>query len=116
MPGANLCIAKLAITQKQFGTLGRKGIKDWTTQVLAASKEMCPVDTGKLRRSGTNFILKNTLTEFYMRISYTMNYAAAVHEIPAAHPVGSMKYLATPFNLMSYLLIKKLESGMRKAV
>ncbi len=117
MPGSVACLAKLALTQKHFEKLGRDGIKNWSNEVLRESQmKYCPVDTGALRRSGRAFIMKNTPTEFYMRISYVMNYAAAVHEIPMQHNVGSMKYLATPFNLMSHRLVQKLEAEMKKAI
>ena len=117
MPGSAACLAKLALTQAHFEKLGRQGIKNWSNEVLRESQmKYCPVDTGALRRSGRAFVMKNTMTEFYMRISYVMNYAAAVHEIPMNHNVGSMKYLATPFNLMSYRLLKKLEAEMKGAL
>jgi len=116
MPGSAQCIAKLALKQKQFESLGRKGLQECTLEVLGRSKEMCPVKTGKLRRSGNTRIIKNTITNFYMRISYPVVYAAAVHEIPMQHNVGSMKYLATPFNLMSHRLLKTLEAEMKKAI
>jgi len=117
MPGLEKCLANLALTQRHFEKLGRQGILDWCNEVMRESQsKYCPVDKGALRRSGRVQIMKNTLTEFHVRLAYTMNYAGYVHEIPMRHNVGSMKYLSTPFNLMSFYLVKKLEAEMKKAV
>jgi hypothetical protein len=117
MPGAALCLANLKLTQAHFEKLGRQGLVDWSNQVMTLSRsKYCPVDKGLLRSTAQVTIQKNTLTEFYTRLSYSTPYAVYVHEIPANHPYGSMKYLSTPFNLMSHLLVKKLEAEMKKAL
>jgi len=117
MPGAEKCLANLALTKSRFEKLGRQGLLDWCNEVMRESqKKYCPVDTGNLRRSGRVQVLKDSPAEFHVRLSYTANYAIYVHEIPMAHDVGSMKYLSTPFNLMSFRLMKKLESEMAGAV
>ncbi len=117
MPGLAKCLANLALTQKRFEKLGRKGLLDWCNEVMRESqKKYCPVDTGTLRRSGRVQVMKISLTEFHVRLSYTANYAIYVHEVPMQHDVGSMKFLSTPFNLMSFRLMKKLESEMAGAV
>lgn len=117
MPGADKCIAKLAITKKQMEKFGKAALIDWCNEVLRRSqKDYCPVDTGTLRRSGRVAVMKSTLTELQIRISYTAEYAIYVHEVPMQHDNGSMKFLSTPFNLMSYQLMKKLESEMGAAL
>jgi len=117
MPGSTVCLAKLALTQAHFEKLGRQGLKKWCDATLKESRDkFCPVDKGVLKASGKSKTIKNTLTEFYVRLSYSTPYAIYVHEVPAHHPHGSMKYLATPFNLRSYLLIKTLESEMKGAL
>lgn len=117
MPGAALCVANLKLIQKQFEKLGRQGLVDWAnkTMVLSRSK-YCPVDTGLLRSTAQVTVVKNTLTEFHVRLSYDTQYAVYVHEIPMNHPYGSMKYLATPFNLRSYYLLQTIEKEMKSAL
>jgi len=112
MPGAAECIANLFITQKGMNDAGRKTVKDWSLEVLGDGKEGCPRDTGKLSRSGVTEEYKNTLTEFYIRIAFPVEYAAAVHEIPMYHKVGHAGFLRIPFNLKSTKLIKMLESSI----
>lgn len=117
MPGLQKCLANLALTQKKFEKLGRQGLLDWCNEVMRESQmKYCPVDTGTLRRSGRVQIVDNSLKDFKVRLSYTANYAIYVHEIPMQHDVGSMKFLSTPFNLMSFRLMKKLESEMAGAI
>jgi hypothetical protein len=117
MPGATKCIANLKLVQKQFESLGKAGLIDWCNEVLRRSQsQYCPVDTGFLRRSGRVAVMKSNLSELQIRISYTAEYAIYVHEIPMQHDNGSMKFLSTPFNLMSYQLMKKLESEMGAAL
>jgi len=117
MPGVTKCLANLKLTQNKFEKLGRQGILNWCNEVMRESQmKYCPVDTGTLRRSGRVQIMNNSLKDFSVRLSYTANYAIYVHEIPMAHDVGSMKYLSTPFNLMSFRLMQKLEAEMVGAV
>lgn len=117
MPGLQKCLANLKLTQKKFEQIGRKELLDWCNEVMRESQmKYCPVDTGNLRRSGRVQVMKNSLTEFNVRLSYTTDYAIHVHEVPMPHNVGSMKYLSTPFNLMSFRLMKKLETEMGKAL
>jgi hypothetical protein len=116
MPGALKCIANLAIEKKKMETIGTAALIKWCYEVLRVSQmDYCPVDTGTLRRSGRVQILKSTMSETKIRISYTAEYALEVHELNRPHNVGSMKYLSTPFNLMSYRLMKQLEADMGAA-
>jgi len=112
MPGAAECIANLLITQVRIEEAGKKAVKDWSTEVLGAAKELCPRDTGKLSRSGVTEEVKNTLTDYQMKISFPVEYAAPVHEIPRFHVVGQAGFLRVPFNLKSSDLVKKLESSI----
>lgn len=117
MPGLQQCLTNLKVTESKFEKLSRKGLVEWANKTMTISRSVyCPVDTGRLRGSAEVKIQKNTFTEFYVRLSYSTPYAAKVHEIPMSYNVGSMKYLATPFNLMSYKLIKKLEAEMKGAL
>jgi len=118
MPGTALCIANLAITKKRMEGAGRKGVQEWAKKVMDVSTTVyCPVDKGLLKSTGKTKIHKNTLTEFHVRLSYSTPYAVYVHEIPTYyHPHGQWKFLSTPFNKMSPLLIKMLETEMQNAI
>lgn len=113
MPGSTECIANLVIERAKLEVAGRQAVKNWAYEVLRVSmKDYCPVDTGTLRRSGRVQVVLDTMARFYIRIGYTAEYALAVHELDIPHDVGSMKYLSTPFNLMSYRLMKKIEADV----
>lgn len=118
MPGAALCVAKLLITQKRLEEAGKKAVKQWGTDTINISKDdYCPVDTGLLKGTGESRVFKDTLTEFYVRLSYSTPYAPYVHEIPKYyHPIGQWKFLSTPFNMRSALFIKTVESSMRSVL
>lgn len=112
MPGAAECIAKLVITRARMDDAGKKAVRDWSTEVLGAAKDLTPHDTGKLIRSGVTEEVKNTLTDYQIKIAFPMEYAAAVHEIPRHHVIGQAGFLRIPFNLKSSDLVKKLESSI----
>jgi hypothetical protein len=114
MPGAAQCIENLYIIQQRLETASKKAVLKWGLDVQGKSLELCPVKFGYLRRSGYLKEEKNTLTEFYIRIGYTADYALKQHEMPFHHAVGQWKYLSTPFNQMSPKLISFLEEAWRK--
>jgi hypothetical protein len=115
MPGAGLCVANLFITQKRIEEAGKKAVREWGAGTIKISKDdYCPRDTGLLVGTGDSRDHKNTPTEFYVRLSYSTPYAPYVHEIPKYyHPIGQYKFLSTPFNLRSSLLVKMVENAMR---
>jgi hypothetical protein len=117
MPGIGICLANLELKKQKFVSAGRKGLVEWANKTMTISRsQYCPLDTGLLRSTAQVTIIRNTLTEFFVRLSYATPYAVYVHEIPANHPWGSMKYLSTPFNLQSVYLLRKLESELRSAL
>jgi len=117
MPGAALCAAKLLLIHRAFEEAGKKAVKQWGTDTINVSKDdYCPVDTGLLKGTGDSRVFKDTPTEFFVRLSYSTPYAPYVHEIPAHHPIGQWKFLATPFNFRSTLLIKMVEESMRSVI
>lgn len=117
MPGADQCIANLEITKLQFAKLGKQGLLKWGNKVMRTSqKDYCPWKTGALSGSGKVLVDQDTPGNVVIKLTYTKEYAAAVHEIPRHHNHGTYKYLATPFNLMSYQLAKELEGEMKDAV
>ena len=117
MPGSAQCIANLKIIQSRLESTSRKTVKNWVIETYGKSKEMCPVKTGKLRRSEYFKIQKNTLTEFFMRIGYTTVYALKQHETPwYHHPVGQWKFLSTPFNRRTPKLLTDLEAVWKREI
>lgn len=64
---------------------------DIGTAILGRSTELCPIETGFLRSSGTLYEYNN-----YIRIIYECPYAIYVHEnLEAVHPFGQAKFLET---------------------
>lgn len=118
MPGAALCVAKLSLIHRAFEEAGKKAVKQWGTDTINVSKnDYCPVDTGLLKGTGDSRVFKDTPTEFFVRLSYSTPYAPYVHEIPTYHhPIGQWKFLTTPFNLRSALLIKTVEDSLRSVI
>jgi len=115
MPGSAQCIANLLIKQKKLTEVSKKVVEVWgNTTIQLSRSRFCPRDTGKLQSTGKMDVMKNTLTEFHVRLSYNTPYARRQHETPwYHHPVGQWKYLSTPFNQRSPLLIKMLEAVWR---
>jgi hypothetical protein len=113
MPGAAQCVANLMIIKSRLDAASKKAVEKWAKDTMKESKDRyCPVDKGVLKASGKHEVIKNTLTEFYVRLSYNTPYAIFVHEIPYyRHPKGQWKYLSTPFNARSQLLIKEVEAA-----
>lgn len=59
--------------------------------ILGRSTELCPIETGFLRSSGTLLVFKD-----YIKIVYRCPYAVYVHEnINMTHPFGQAKFLET---------------------
>lgn len=115
MPGAAACVANLLITQKRLESSAKKAIEKWAKDTMNLSQTTyCPVDKGVLKASGKTEVIKNTPTEFFVRLSYSTPYALRQHETPwYRHPVGQWKYLSTPFNNRSALLFQMIESAWR---
>jgi len=108
---AATCIANLVMTANRIDRDARAAAKETADEVMQESKEKhCPVDTGELKESGKVEIVKNTLTEFHARLSYSTPYAVYVHEIPYHHTHGSWKYLSIPFNKASSTFLQRIAS------
>jgi len=58
----------------------REGVDQFGEAVLTRAKELCPVDTGALRRSGTARPAEVHGTVVTKSLGFDTNYAAAVHE------------------------------------
>lgn len=115
MPGAAECIVKVFTLQKRLNDASKKAALKWSKDTMDLSKSrFCPKKTGHLASTGETKVEKNTLTEFYVRLSYSTPYANRQHETPwYHHPVGQWKYLSTPFNNRSSLFLKMIEDAWR---
>jgi len=64
-------------------------------EIMAESRDECPVDTGNLRRSGQ--VIQDA--DGAVELSYPVDYAVYVHEnLEANHPIGKAKFLEDPVN------------------
>lgn len=61
--------------------------------IMGASKKRTPVDTGRLRASGHAKLPTEKRNSVTVVLAYGTEYAIFVHERPANHTVGQMKYL-----------------------
>jgi len=101
---AATCIANLVMTANRIDKDARAAAKETADEVMSESKERyCPVDTGELKGSGKVEVVKNSIIEFHVRLSYSTQYAIYVHEIPYHHNHGSWKYLSIPFNKANFI-------------
>lgn len=95
-----------------FSTNGQVGqfVTKATRRILARAKVNCPVDTGRLRNSGTSRITVANGKRVSAEVSFNANYAAAVHNGTRPHVirprrakvlafrVGSKRVFATKVN------------------
>lgn len=117
MPGADICIARLALIEKVLEESSKEALKLWCESVKKVSEDTyCPVDTGDLRDSCTMREIRNDADNYVIRIAYNTPYAIYVHEIPYRHKHGSRKYLSTPFKNATPLLLQALRANWEKVV
>jgi hypothetical protein len=115
MAGGALCVAGLSAIEHELTEAAKQACREWGDDVLEESGEhFVPFDTGLLKSTRMLIEIKNTLTEFYLRMSYggPAFYAAAVHERAVNHPHGTWKYLSTPFNNHSMQLMWDIGEAM----
>jgi len=86
------------ITERRVNA-AREGVDQFGEAVLTRAKELCPVDTGALRRSGTARPAEVHGTVVTKSLGFDTNYAAAVHECgpdkPHHKPPTQWKFLET---------------------
>lgn len=113
MPGSAQCIANLLYTKKMLDAAAKQAVLAWGKETMKLSQsKYCPRKSGKLAASGKVEVTKNTLTEFYIRLSYNTPYALRQHETPwYHHEKGQWKYLSTPFDYRVPLLVKMVEAA-----
>jgi len=114
---AALCIANLITKAALIDNTSRYIITKWAKETKKVSQEQyCPVDTGATKNSYELTTEKNTLTEFFVRITVgkDLDYPNYVHEIPYSHVHGQWKFLSTPFNNRSPSLMNELLDAGRR--
>lgn len=97
-------IEELKRTVNQFieglGVEAEYAMEMEASKLLVEAKDLCPVDTGRLRKSGIITKLdEQDLITWTVRFGdlFGVDYAVIVHEIPFEHILGQWKYLETPF-------------------
>jgi len=66
--------------------------------MMSESKRRTPVDTGRLRSTGHVKPPEEKGGKVEVTMAYGTDYAIYVHERPASHPTGQMKYLESAVN------------------
>jgi hypothetical protein len=73
-----------------------RGLDVFGEHVIGDSQQLCPVDTGALKASGTTLPAEANGTKLSKTIGHNVNYAAAVHErLDQHHDQGQAKFLET---------------------
>ncbi len=91
-----------------------KSLTKVSNHILAEAIQICPVETGTLRRSGKVTNLKTTFLEVSNEIRFDTDYAVYVHErLDLHHPVGQAKFLETAVNSNTKELVKVVATGAR---
>jgi len=94
----------------------RKGMEKAGRFLLARSKELVPVATGKLKRSGQSKVLNDSSGMPRYIVSYATPYALYVHEdLDAFHEVGQAKFLEKPAREYRLTLIHMIKEEVRKS-
>ena len=91
------CFFDKELAQDVVEKAAMKGLRKLGEEILTEAKELCPVDSGTLRQSGSvRANSKNKTVE----ISFNTPYALKQHEeMSYNHPNGGQaKYLEQPFN------------------
>lgn len=90
-----------------------EGLESAAEQVLRRSDADVPVQTGRLKRSGTVQVDKGRLEA---GVGYDTNYAVEVHEdMSRHHPDGHAKYLENAFNELRPQLLEEIGRRIRQA-
>lgn len=82
--------------------------------LLARSKALTPVSTGRLHASGKSRVLNNSESNPEYIVSFDTDYAVHVHEnLDAFHPVGQAKFLEEPAREYRLTLLHIIRSEVR---
>jgi hypothetical protein len=119
MTAAECFISIQQLTQEMWEA-GKDAVDDFTKAIETVSKEIyCPVDTGELKGSCRNHIVRNNKRWYFREISYNTYYAWYVHEQPTPHanPTSAQwKYLSTPLFMYQANLIRSVTDAMEGIV
>lgn len=115
----------LAKLVKQFPQWAAQALNEEAEETMAASKELVPVKHGRLKRSGR--ARHATPKHLKAWLTYSTDYALAVHEIPAppakSSPGGrsathesptQWKYLETAVNSRASMFSKRIASQIKR--
>lgn len=97
--GANEMVALLKRVAEQFPDRVAAAIYQEAQIEMTEAKRRTPVDTGRLRASGTVHAPERKGTNISVTMSYGTDYAIYVHEnTEAFHKVGQAKFLESVLN------------------
>lgn len=121
--GLAVAVAGLNALPVTMGNGFKTALKDWADEVLARSKALVPVRTGRLRDSGQVMGPEMKDGSWEIHIGYgdrkTVWYAQIIHErLDVRHPKGQAKFLETPINenlkTLDAALTRVIEGALEK--
>lgn len=91
------------------------GLEESAQDVLDASNDIVPVDTGELRNSGEVVTESNSKGKDSTSVAYSAEHAVAVHETPKNYQNGrKYKYLETALEDYAQQFAKTMEQKIGK--
>lgn len=114
--GINRTLKKMEELQKKNKKAFNVGIGKAGYYLLEKSREIVPVDTGRLYNSGFNRLTRDSRNTLTYQVGYSKKYAVYVHErLDLRHAPGkSAKFLEKPARRYRKTLIKIIEDEVKK--
>lgn len=107
---------------RDFGLKGPRAVaaalQEAGLEILNASLQETPVDTGALRKSGYVSVPSTLATRLRVEIGYTAKHATKVHETDRQYryPGTKWRYLADPFERLRHIVFAKVQDRARELV
>jgi hypothetical protein len=100
--------------EKKFPDAVDKALAEEALDLLAASQDEVPVDTGRLKNTGVVGAMRGRIGYI---VAYGTDYALPVHErTEVRHTVGKAKYLEDPFNRAATGMTRRLVQRARRHI
>jgi len=113
--GLDKVVAALGQMSSAVRSEAARELNDTSEEIMTASKEMVPVDTGRLRSTG-HVAEYATPRDLGTVLAYGTDYAIYVHEnLSVHHPTGQAKFLERPFFQQSAHLPDNLARRLGRA-
>ena len=88
-----------------------KALNEIAEVTMTDAKERTPVEFGRLKASG-NVSTHATPTRLAAQLTFGTEYAVYVHEIPARHAVGEVKFLENAVNKAAATFAQDVADGI----